>query len=98
MTPGYMGKILWVDLSNTTLTDEALDPDLARRFVGGYGLGAKMLFDREDLAVIPFPTDYRGPGQHSLELLDFIPQADGLNNTEVAMKEFYGLLYYGIVR
>jgi len=41
-----MGKILNVDLSTGTLRDEALDESLCRRFLGGYGLGAKLLYDR----------------------------------------------------
>lgn len=59
---------------------------------------AKLLFNRQGLEVIPFPTDYRRMDQRPLEALDFLPQADGFNNTEVALKEFYGLLYYSIHR
>lgn len=59
---------------------------------------AKMLFDRQDLEVIPFPADFRQMSGRSLELLDFVPQAGGVNNTEAALKEFYGLLYYSIRR
>ncbi|MDP2626386.1 MAG: aldehyde ferredoxin oxidoreductase family protein [Candidatus Rokubacteria bacterium] len=46
MARGYMGKILNVDLSTGTLRDEALDESLCRSFLGGYGLGAKLLYDR----------------------------------------------------
>ncbi|MBN1692962.1 MAG: aldehyde ferredoxin oxidoreductase family protein [Dehalococcoidales bacterium] len=46
MARGYMGKMLWVDLSGGKLKDEKLDEKLARRYIGGYGIGARVLFDR----------------------------------------------------
>jgi aldehyde:ferredoxin oxidoreductase len=50
---GYMGKVLWVDLSRKELKDEALDEDVGRQYLGGYGLGAKILFDRMPPGVDP---------------------------------------------
>jgi aldehyde:ferredoxin oxidoreductase len=41
---GYMGKVLWVDLSKGTLRDEILDEKLCREYIGGYGFGARKLF------------------------------------------------------
>ena len=46
MARGYMGKILNVDLSTGQMYDETLDESLCRDFLGGYGIGAKLLFDR----------------------------------------------------
>ncbi len=46
MARGFMGKILNVDLSSGRLTDEPIDETIARRFLGGYGMGAKLLYDR----------------------------------------------------
>ena len=43
--PGYMGKILRVDLNTGQLWDEALNADYARDFIGGSGLGARYLAD-----------------------------------------------------
>jgi len=43
LPPGYMGKILHIDLTNKRYETEALDPDLARRFFGGRGLGVALL-------------------------------------------------------
>ncbi len=45
MPGGIMGKILRVDLTSGTIADEALDPDVASRWIGGVGLGAKILYD-----------------------------------------------------
>jgi aldehyde:ferredoxin oxidoreductase len=51
-----MGKLLWVDLSKKTIKEEALDDKLCRDYLGGYGIGAKILFDR-----MPAGTDPLGP-------------------------------------
>jgi aldehyde:ferredoxin oxidoreductase len=53
MPRGYMGKILNVDLSNQTLIQEPLDERLCRRYVGGYGVGARLLYDRIPAGVDP---------------------------------------------
>jgi len=50
---GYMGKTLWVDLSRGKLEDESLDEELYRRFIGGYGLGARILFSRQKAGIDP---------------------------------------------
>jgi aldehyde:ferredoxin oxidoreductase len=42
---GYTGKILRVDLTRGKATQERLDEAVARQFIGGRGLGAKILFD-----------------------------------------------------
>jgi aldehyde:ferredoxin oxidoreductase len=46
MARGYMGKILNVNLSRPELKEEALDEKLCRDFIGGYGIGARILFRR----------------------------------------------------
>lgn len=53
MANGFVGKILDVDLSTGRMRDEALDETLCRRFLGGYGLGAKLLYDRMKANVDP---------------------------------------------
>jgi len=57
MARGYMGKILFVDLSKNELKDEALDEKLSRQFIGGYGLGARILFSRQKAGVDPLGPD-----------------------------------------
>jgi aldehyde:ferredoxin oxidoreductase len=56
MPLGYMGKILWVDLTTREVKEEVLDEKLCRDYIGGYGIGAKLLFDR-----LPVGTDPLGP-------------------------------------
>lgn len=51
MTGGYMGKILFVDLSTGKIKDEALDEKMARQYLGGYGLGARILYSRQKAGV-----------------------------------------------
>ena len=46
MTGGYMGKILFVDLSTGQMSEETPDEKTNRSFVGGYGLGARILYSR----------------------------------------------------
>lgn len=42
---GYMGKILRVNLTNGKITEEPLEESVARKFIGGRGLGAYILFN-----------------------------------------------------
>ena len=42
---GYMGKVLRVDLTKERLTDEKLDEATLRKFLGGTGLGVKIMYD-----------------------------------------------------
>jgi aldehyde:ferredoxin oxidoreductase len=57
MPYGFMGKILWVDLTRKELKEEPLDEKMGRDFLGGYGLGARILFSRQKAGVDPL-----GPG------------------------------------
>lgn len=57
MARGYIGKMLLVDLSKNGLRDEVLDEKLSRQFIGGYGIGARILFSRQKAGVDPL-----GPG------------------------------------
>jgi aldehyde:ferredoxin oxidoreductase len=46
MIPGYMGKILWVDLTTGKITEETPDEQLYKDYIGGYGLAARLFYDR----------------------------------------------------
>lgn len=56
MTGGYMGKIAFVDLTQGAVRTEELSDEVARGFIGGYGIGARVLFER-----IPRGADPLGP-------------------------------------
>jgi aldehyde:ferredoxin oxidoreductase len=53
---GYMGKILDVNLTTGNMHDEGLDETMCRQYLGGYGLGARLLYER-----IPAGADALGP-------------------------------------
>ena len=59
MAGGYLGKILYVDLSSGRLEDEPLDERLRRDFLGGYGIGARLIYDWQAADVDPL-----GPANH----------------------------------
>ncbi len=56
LSGGYMGKILRVNLTAKTATEEYLTAEMARNFIGGAGFGVKYLFDE-----VPAGTDALGP-------------------------------------
>ena len=51
MTGGYMGKMLFVDLTRGELKDEVLDDTFCRQFIGGYGIGARIIFSQQKAGV-----------------------------------------------
>ena len=53
---GYIGRFLNVDLSRGELADELPAESLLRTFLGGYGLGARILYER-----MPTGADAMGP-------------------------------------
>lgn len=42
---GYAGKLLRVDLTNEQITEEELDEETVRKYIGGTGVGAKYLYE-----------------------------------------------------
>jgi aldehyde:ferredoxin oxidoreductase len=51
MIGGYMGKILFVNLTTGEITPETPDESLYRDYIGGYGIGAKIIYDRQKAGV-----------------------------------------------
>ena len=56
---GWMGKILRVDLAEQTYEIEDLDEDLAKEYMGGRGLAAKILYDEVDPEIDAYDPDNR---------------------------------------
>jgi len=54
---GYMGKILFVDLTQGVCQEEALSEEICRDFMGGYGIGARLLYERMKPRVDPLGPD-----------------------------------------
>jgi aldehyde:ferredoxin oxidoreductase len=57
MNGGYAGKMLFVDLTKRTLKEKALSRELTDNFVGGYGIGAKILYEMMKPGVDPLGPD-----------------------------------------
>jgi len=57
MYAGYAGKILFVDLTTRQAREEMLKEELCRDFIGGYGIGAKIIFDRQKGGIGPLEPD-----------------------------------------
>ena len=53
---GYTGKVLRINLTNQTSTEEELPFQMAKDFIGGAGFGIKYLFDE-----VPANADALGP-------------------------------------
>src|SRR4030043_1098067 len=57
MAGGYIGKILFVDLTQRKIVEEFAIDDLYQNFLGGYGVGARILFSRQKAKVGPLGPD-----------------------------------------
>ncbi|MDY6880622.1 MAG: aldehyde ferredoxin oxidoreductase N-terminal domain-containing protein [Thermodesulfobacteriota bacterium] len=51
---GYAGRILYVDLTNGATRTEELDTTLAKDFIGGWGLNAKLAYDHTTPRLDPY--------------------------------------------
>lgn len=58
---GYAGKMLRVDLSQKIFSTEVLEENLLRKYIGGVGIGARLLYDE-----IPGGTDPLSEGNKML--------------------------------
>ena len=58
---------------------------------------ARQLFERTGLKVTPFPVDFFQSGTDAVSLTDLLPSAGALLQTQTAMREMYGRLFYGFL-
>ncbi len=54
---GYNGKVMRVNLTEGTIKTEELNHELAKKFLGGRGLGTKMMMDEVDPKVDPLSPE-----------------------------------------
>jgi aldehyde:ferredoxin oxidoreductase len=54
---GWMGKVIRVNLTKGDFEPESLDPDLAKKYIGGRGLASKILFDEIDPNIDPLSPE-----------------------------------------
>ena len=58
---------------------------------------ALQAFRHARVEVVPFPVDYRSDPNRRTALVDFLPNAEGLRDTEAALRELYGLAFYALI-
>ncbi len=54
---GYSGSILRVDLTEGSIQEEPLDPELIEKFIGGWGINNKLFYDIQRPKEDPFSPD-----------------------------------------
>jgi aldehyde:ferredoxin oxidoreductase len=54
---GWQGKLLWVNLSEGTIDTKPLDPQVAKAYIGGRGLGIHLLNQSVDPRCDPYDAD-----------------------------------------
>ncbi|UCH08615.1 MAG: hypothetical protein JSV55_06490 [Deltaproteobacteria bacterium] len=54
---GYAKQVLYIDLTKEEIKKEPLDLDMARKFLGGFGLNCKFAWDLLDPEVDPYSPD-----------------------------------------
>lgn len=57
---------------------------------------AKTCFEKEGFLVVSAPTDYIKQFYHKLTILDLLPDADALERTTRALKEYIGMGWYAV--
>ena len=57
MLYGYMGKFLFVDLTTGKFQEKELTENVARSFIGGYGIGARILYEKMAKGIDPVGPD-----------------------------------------
>ncbi len=57
MSHGWTGMLLEIDLTSGTISTSSLDMEMVRLFLGGRGLGARLLWDRVGRGVEPLSSE-----------------------------------------
>jgi aldehyde:ferredoxin oxidoreductase len=57
MMYGYMGKLLFINLTTGRFEEEELTETLTRSFIGGYGVGARILYEKMTKGTDPLGPD-----------------------------------------
>ncbi|MEM2750367.1 MAG: aldehyde ferredoxin oxidoreductase family protein [Nitrososphaerales archaeon] len=59
MGNGYVGKVARIDLSKSSVIEERIPDSILKMYIGGSGLGAKILYDETGPETDPFSPDNR---------------------------------------
>ena len=55
---------------------------------------AKKLFEKEGFKVLPYNLDYKTSRNKGIGIMDLLPSADNLNQTESGIREIIGRIFY----
>lgn len=81
----YINRVVRINLKTGEITKSVLDPETTRKFVGGYGIGMKFLYDEVPPETVkPFDPENK-----------LIFQAAPLNGHQVSRKRYRPCLYLG---
>jgi len=58
---------------------------------------SRVLLTRAGFQVVPFPVDVQVSVGRACTLLDLLPDANSLSQTAIALREWYGWLFYQLV-
>ena len=83
---GYMGNILRVDLTTGKVGVESLPEDLAKQYIGGRGIGTKILYDELKPGIAPLSPENKlvyanGPLTGSIAPLVYLATARPVQGT-----------------
>ena len=57
MSNGHWGRLLRVDLTTRKVTTETIAPATLRKYLGGVGLAARLLYDETDATTEPLSPE-----------------------------------------
>jgi len=57
MAYGYAGTILHIDLSTSAIRKESLDLEIARKFIGGFGINQRLAYEHMSPGVDPLSPE-----------------------------------------
>ncbi len=58
---------------------------------------AAKVFREASMTVVEFPVDFSGRGDRGVAVIDVLPSAGALAQTQAALREMYGRAYYGLM-
>jgi uncharacterized SAM-binding protein YcdF (DUF218 family) len=56
-----------------------------------------MLFRKSGFEVTPFPVDFDSSDSGGITILSFVPTAQALARSEIAIREIIGFAYYWVI-
>jgi aldehyde:ferredoxin oxidoreductase len=57
MPNAYFGKVLWINLSDETFYEQELPDEIYQQYLGGYGLGTKLIYENMPVNTDPLGSD-----------------------------------------